>query len=90
MVTEAISDNTYGPIQVSGKTAALKVDGTTDITAGTSFLTTFTTAKIARAATEGSLGVTPGDQAFAIALESYTGNDSNGVIDALLIPPRRL
>lgn len=89
MATTAISNNAFGPIQVSGKTAALKVDGTTDIAIG-DFLTTFTTAKIARKAAAGTLGTTPGDLAFAIALEAYTTNDSAGIIDALLISPRRL
>lgn len=77
MATRAITSNTYGFIQVRGKTTLLKVDGTTDIAIG-DYLSTFTTAKIAKKATAG-------DQVFAMALEAYTTNDSNGVIDALLI-----
>lgn len=86
---ESITNTSYGYVQVSGKTVRLKVDGTTDIAIG-DFLTTFTTAEIARKAAVGTLGTTPGDLAFAIALEAYATNDSSGVIDALLIVPRRL
>jgi hypothetical protein len=68
------------PMLKRGKTTLLKVDGTTDIAVG-DFLSTFTTAGIAAKA---SVGHT----VFAIALEAYSGNDSNGVIDALLIEPR--
>jgi len=82
MAMESISNNNYGSILTEGYTTKLKVDGTTDIAIG-DFLCTFTTAKIAQKATAG-------DMAFAIALEAYTTNDSNGVIDALLITPRKL
>jgi len=82
MVAETIADNASGLVLVKGKTTALKVDGTTDIAIG-DLLGTFTTAKIAMKA--GS-----GDMAFAIALEAYTADDSNGVIDALLISPRKV
>lgn len=89
-VSEAsIGNNSYGHILTAGKTVLLKVDGTTDIAVG-DFLTTYTTAGIARKASAGTLGTTPGDLAFAIALEAYTADDSSGVIDALLISPRRL
>lgn len=82
MAMEAISNNEFGSILVEGRTASLKVDGTTDIAVG-DFLGTFTTAKIAmKAAT--------GDMAFAVALEAYATNDSSGVIDAILITPRKL
>jgi hypothetical protein len=67
-------------IQTLGKTTVLKADGTTDIAVG-DFLTTFTTAGI-------SAKATAGDMVYAIALEAYTTNDSNGVLDALLISPR--
>jgi len=77
MSTGALADATYGFFQIRGKTTLLKVNGTTDITVG-DFLSTFTTAKIARKASSG-------DQAIAIALEAYTADDSSGVIDALLI-----
>jgi len=80
MATAAISNNAYGTIQTLGKTTLLKVDGTTDIAVGDP-LTSFTTAGIACKASAG-------DMVFAYALEAYTGNDSNGVIDALLINPR--
>ena len=85
----SISSNAYGYIQTSGKTTLLKVNGTTDIAVG-DFITTYTTAGIGAKATAGMLGTTPGDLAIAIALEAYTANDSSGVIDALIIEPRRL
>ena len=85
----SISSNAYGYIQTSGKTTLLKVNGTTDIAVG-DFITTYTTAGIGQKATAGTLGTTPGDLAIAIALEAYTANDSSGVIDALIIEPRRL
>jgi len=74
---ETIANNAYGYILVKGKTVSLKVDGTTDIAVG-DYLTTFTTAKIAQKGAAGNI-------VFARALEAYTGNDSLGVIDALLI-----
>jgi parallel beta-helix repeat protein len=80
MAYETIADTAFGQIQVLGKTTALKVDGTTDIAIG-DYLTCFTTAKIAAKAVAGNM-------VFAMALEAYTGDDSNGVIDALLISPR--
>lgn len=86
---EAINSAAYGFICVAGKMTTLKADGTTDIAVG-DFLTTFTSAKIARKAAAGTLGTTPGDMAFAVALEAYTANDSAGVLDALIIQPRRL
>jgi hypothetical protein len=82
VATETIADNAYGYIQKLGKTTVLKADGTTDIAIG-DMLSCFTTVKIAKkaAATE---------TAFAIALEAYTTDDSSGVLDALLIPPRTI
>lgn len=77
-----VSNGNFARILVEGKTTQLKVDGTTDIAIG-DFLCTFTSAGIAAKA--GS-----GDMAFAIALEAYTSDDSNGVIDALLITPRKI
>lgn len=89
-VTDAsIANNAYGYIQTRGKTTLLKVNGTTDIAVG-DFITTYTTAGIGAKATAGMLGTTPGDLAIAIALEAYTANDSSGVVDALIIEPRRL
>ena len=69
-------------VQLLGKVTTLKVDGTTDIAVG-DFLCTSTTAGIAQKA--GS-----GHTAFAIALEAYTTDDTNGVLDAMLISPRLL
>jgi hypothetical protein len=86
---ESIANNASGYIQVSGKTVDLKVNGTTDIAVG-DFITTYTTAGIGAKATAGMLGTTPGDLAIAIALEAYTTDNSSGVIDALIIEPRRL
>lgn len=69
-------------VLMEGRTEYLKVDGTTDIAIG-DFLTTFTTAGVARKAATGEI-------AFARALEAYAANDSNGVISAILIPPQQL
>jgi hypothetical protein len=80
MALESINDNSFGYVLIEGKTTQLKVDGTTDIAIG-DFISTFTTAKIGQKATSGHT-------AIAIALEAYTADDSLGVIDALLIPPR--
>lgn len=89
MAIEAISNNAYGRIQTLGKTTLLKVDGTTDIAIG-DFITHHNAAGIGKKAAVSVAGVTVGDLAIAIALEAYTSNDSNGVIDALIITPRRL
>lgn len=82
VASAAILNNASGFIQVSGKTTLLTVNGTTDIAVG-DFITTFTTVGIGAKAAAGNL-------AIAIALEAYTANDSSGVIDALIIEPRRL
>lgn len=83
MVQDAsIADNAWGMILVEGYTVSLKVDGTTDIAIG-DYLSTFTTAKIAKKASAGEI-------AFAIALEAYATNDSLGVIDALLVKVRQI
>ncbi len=79
VASASIADATFGRIQVLGKTVSLKVDGTTDIAIG-DYLTSFTSAGIAAKAGANQI-------AFAIALEAYTADDSNGVIDALLINP---
>lgn len=89
VATAAISNTASGYIQVSGKTTLLTVNGTADIAIG-DLLTTYTSAGIAKKAAPATLGVTLGDLAFAIALEAYTTDDSSGVIDALIIEPRRL
>ncbi len=80
--TLSIANNTVGRIQTLGHTTVLKVDGTADIAIG-DFIATFTTAKIGQKATAG-------DMAIAIAREAYTTDDSAGVIDAILITPRKL
>jgi len=82
MAIEAINNNSYGRIQILGKTTTLKVNGVTDIAVG-DFIGTFTTAKI-------GMKAAVGDMAIAIALEAYITDDSNGVIDALLITPRKI
>jgi len=82
MAVESIANNGAGGILLEGRTIVLKVNGTVDIAIG-DFLGTFTTAKIARKAAAG-------DMAFAIALEAYTTDDSSGVIDAMLIKPRKI
>lgn len=87
VLEESINDGSFGFMLMQGKTTLLKADGTTDIAVG-DFLSTFTTAGIAQKATSSVVGVTLGDTAFAIALEAYTTNDSNGVLDAYLIGPR--
>lgn len=75
-----IADTEWGSFQTIGLNTSVKVDGTTDIAIG-DFLSTFTTAKIAKKASAG-------DAVFAIALEAYATDDSLGVIDALIIPVR--
>lgn len=76
MVFDAsLADAAVGRIQCYGPTKFLKVDGTTDIAVGDA-LSTFTTAKIAQKSTTGGR--------FARALEAYSTNDSNGVIDAFI------
>lgn len=77
MAMSTIGAGAYGPIQVEGPTKSLKVNGTSDIAAGDK-LSTYTDEGIAAEASAGKGGV------FAIALEAYTTNDSNGVIDAWL------
>lgn len=80
--TSAPANDAWAYIQTRGKTTVMKVDGTTDIAVG-DFIGTFTTAAIGMKAASG-------DMAFAIALEAYTTDDSAGVIDALLITPRKI
>lgn len=80
MMLANYANGIYGQVQTRGFTTKLKVDGTTDIAIG-DFISTFTTAGIGQKATSGHT-------AIAIALEAYTTDDSNGVIDALIIPPR--
>ncbi|MBA7641704.1 hypothetical protein ES703_49389 [subsurface metagenome] len=79
MVAETIANNASGYVLVKGFTAALKVDGTIDI-AIDDILGTFTTACIAMKAAAG-------DQGFALALEGYATDNSDGVIDAYIKSP---
>lgn len=88
MSVDSISNNAWGWIQTAGKTTVLKVNGTTDIAVG-DYIGCFTSAGIGQKATIGDL-VTLGHTAIAYALEAYTANDSSGVIDAIIIPPRKL
>ena len=82
IAAESILDAEYGRIQVLGETILLKVDGTIDIAVG-DFVATSTTAGIAKKAASG-------DTAFAVALEAYATDDANGVINAVLIEPRKI
>lgn len=83
MVDVTIAHGSWGRVLVEGYTTRLKVDGTTDIAIG-DFLSTYDlTSKVAQKASSG-------DMAFAKALEEYTTDDSNGVIDALIIKPRKI
>lgn len=79
---QSINNTSSGSILLEGTTTLLKVNGTTAISVG-DFLGTYTSAGIAMKAASG-------DMAFAIALEAYSTADSNGVIDALLIKPRKI
>ena len=80
MYLESTANTNFGVVLQTGYTKLLKVNGTTDIAIG-DFLGTFTSAGIAMKASAG-------DMCFAMALEAYTTDDSNGVIDALLFSPR--
>lgn len=82
MVLASITNNNRGYILVTGGTTLLRVDGTADIAIG-DFITTHTVAGVGRLAATG-------ETAFAIAREAYTNNDSNGIIDAILIDPRMI
>lgn len=80
MMLTTSANNTYDYVLTEGYTKVLKVNGTTDIAVG-DYLSTFTTAKIAKKASAG-------ETVFAIALEAYTTDDSSGVIDAYILPWR--
>ena len=82
VLAEDIVDTAEGRILTEGKTIFMKVDGTTDIAIG-DYLGTFTTAGI-------GMKAAVGDMAIAIAMEAYTTDDSNGVIDALVIKPKKI
>lgn len=82
VIKASISNNAIGNIKTEGRTTKLKVDGTTDIAIG-DYISAFTTAGIGQKASSG-------DTAIAIALEAYTTDDSNGVIDAKIISPLKI
>ncbi len=82
MVLQSITSNSYGRIVTRGKTTALKVDGGVDIAIG-DFIGCSTATGI-------GVKAEAGDMAVAVALEAYATNDANGVIDALLISPRKI
>ena len=88
MLIEATSNGAYGLVQTWGGTTLLKVNGTNDIAIG-DFISQYSTAGIGQKATPGTL-VAVGDTAIAVALENYSANDSNGVIDAIIINPLKL
>ena len=79
MVAEDTTNNSYGLVQVLGKTTYLKANGTTAISIG-DYLSTYSSAGIVKKASAG-------DTVIAIALEAYSTADSNGVLDALIISP---
>ncbi len=73
-------NNAYGPVQTRGFTSKLKVNGAVNIGIGDHLVTT-NSAGIARKSAANNMF-------FAMALEAYAGADDNGVIDAILFPPR--
>lgn len=80
MACANILNNAFGLVNVKGKTALLKANGTTPIVIG-DFLSTHTSAGIVKKAVAG-------ETAIAIALEAYSGADDLGILDALIISPR--
>lgn len=82
MLLETVDNDAYGPVLVEGKTTRLKVNGTANIAIG-DLIGTYTEAGV-------SMKAEAGDMAYARALEAYTTDDSNGVIDARIIMPRKL
>ncbi len=82
MLVNSTAVGEWDTVLVEGFTNILQVNGTDDIAIG-DYLSLHSANAVAKKAEDG-------DMAFAIALEAYTGNDSNGVIDALIITPRKL
>ncbi len=82
MLAEDCANNAYAHVQVLGQTSVLKVNGTVNIGIG-DMLSSNNSAGIARKAVGGHM-------VFAKALEAYAGADDLGVIDAILIIPRKL
>ena len=78
-VEQTVANNAYVGVVVKGKTTRMKVNGTTDIAIG-DWIQTTTTSGIGAKCTSGL--------ACAIALEAYTSDNDNGIIDALIIDPR--
>lgn len=77
MAYETIAAAGTGRIQIFGPTAVLKVDGSTDVAAG-SHLGTITPAGTAATSTTAHAR-------FATAMEAYATNDALGIIDALVL-----
>jgi len=82
MLDEAANNNVYAAVQHTGFTSRLKVNGTVNIAIG-DFISCTNVAGIGRKAVVGHMAV-------AMALEAYAGADSNGVINALLMVPRKI
>ncbi len=82
IVADEILDGAYGGIKVLGLTTLLSVNGVADIAIG-DFLGTYTQFGV-------SMKAAAGDMAYAIALEAYANNDSDGRIDALIVCPRKI
>lgn len=82
VAVDGADDGNYFYVQTLGKLAVLKVNGVDNIAVG-DFISTYTSAGIGKKAAAG-------DTAIAIALEAYETDDSSGVIDALIIPPRKI
>lgn len=81
MLMTTLDNNEWGPVLVQGYTTQLDINSTTDIAIG-DFIGTHTTAGL-------GMKCSAGDMAIAIALEARTDNNA-GVIDALLITPRKI
>lgn len=82
MAVETITNNSLGQILTIGKTTDMKVNGTTAIAVG-DFISAYSSAGIGQKAASGHM-------AIAVALEAYSTADSAGVIDAMLITPRKI
>lgn len=82
VLEENINNGEWGRIKSRGYTESLKVNGTNDIAIG-DYITTYTSAGIGCKATDDNM-------AIAIALEAYSTDDSNGIINALMITPRQV
>jgi hypothetical protein len=81
VVQTRAEDNKRVRVAHTGTITQVKVNGTTDIVAGTTYLKAYTEAGIAAASSGLDAAGT-----FALALEGYTDNDSLGVISAYLLP----